>query len=510
MEIRDFLDTLWRRKWVIVFTFILTVVVAAVGSYIVTPTYTASALVRVASAPNPLTERADVQYAIRVMNTYAIIARSQPLLQSVINELELSLRPSQLDDLIDVRVLEETELIRITANHSDAETAAQIANSVANNLIAQTDASIAGGSSASAAIRAQMDQVQQEIAALQTEYNEILTTNPSNTTRIAEINRESVIKQQTYETLLAQYDQTRLLESLRVNSISLIEPAEAPSLPSSPRRTLNIALGALVGVLGGIGLVLLLSNMDKRIYTAAQVQHLVDLPVLAEIYKARKTQVKLPNMSPVQREAYRRLRVNIFSLQKDMPLKTVLVTSAEPDEGKSTIVSNLAMSVAQLGFRVLVVDCDMRRPMQHRIFDTSNNVGLSTVLEKKVSLSEAIQPTKIANLKILPSGPLPEDPTALLSSGYTADVMKELAAKFDIVLLDTPALLPVIDPVVLAPMVDGVIHVIRSGQSNSDNLASTVGQIEEVQGRTIGVVLNAIPERASSANHYTTATASAN
>lgn len=507
MEIRDFLDTLWRRKWVIVFTFILTVVVAAVGSYVVTPTYTASALVRVASAPNPLTERADVQYAIRVMNTYAIIARSQPLLESVITELQLPMRSAQLGELIDVRVLEETELIRITANNSDAETAAQIANTVANTLITQTDVSIAGGSSASAAIQAQMEQVQQEIADLQTEYNEILTNNPGNTTRIAEINRESVIKQQTFETLLAQYDQTRLLESLRVNSISLIEPADAPTSPSSPRRTLNIALGALVGVLGGIGLVLLLSNLDKRIYTAAQVQHLVELPVLSEIYKVRKSQVNLPNMSPIQREAYRRLRVNIFSLQKDMPLKTVLVTSAEPDEGKSTIVSNLAMSVSQLGFRVLVVDCDLRRPAQHRIFESSNNVGLSTVLEKKVSVSEAIQSTKIPNLKLLSSGPVPEDPTALLSSSYTADVMKELAAKFDIVLLDTPALLPVIDPVVLAPMADGVLHVVRCGQSNSDNLTSTVGQIEEVQGRTIGVVLNAIPERASSASHYTTAPA---
>jgi len=500
VELRDFIDTLWRRKWIIVATIIVAVSVAGVGSFLVTPIYTASALIRVSAAPNPLTERADVQYADRVMNTYTIMARSLPLMESIIAELGLNIRPTQLSSTIEVRVLEETELIRITVTNTSATEASDIANALANGLIAQTNESVTE-QGASEAIRAQMDQVQQELADLQTEYNRLLTEDPGNTTRIGEISRESVIKQQTYETLLAQYDQTRLRETMRVNAITLIEPATPPNSPSSPRRNLNIALGGILGLLGGVGLVLLLSNLDKRVYTASQIQSVAHLPILAEIYKSRHSELNLLNMPPVQREAYRRLRVNIFSLQKDMPLKTILVTSGETDEGKSTIVSNLAMSISQLGSKVLIVDCDLRRPSQHKIFNLPNEVGLSTVLEKKVSLSEAIQTSKIPNLKVLSSGPLPDDPTALLTSSYIKNVLEELAVKFDIVLLDTPALMPVIDSAVLAPLADGVIQIVRYGQSRGDAIANTLAQITEVQARPIGLVLNDTTRRAS--NYYT-------
>ncbi|MBZ0282927.1 MAG: polysaccharide biosynthesis tyrosine autokinase [Anaerolineae bacterium] len=500
MELRDFIDTLWRRKWIIVATIIVAVSVAGVGSFLVTPIYTASALIRVSAAPNPLIERADVQYVVRIMNTYTIMARSWPLLESVINELNLDVRPAQLSGTVEVQVLEETELIRITVTNTNPTEAANIANALANGLIAQTNASVTE-QGASEAVRAQMDQVQQELTDLQNEYNQLLIEDPGNTTRIAEISRESVIKQQTYETLLAQYDQTRLLETMRINAITLIEPATAPNSPSSPRRNLNILLGGVLGLMGGVGLVLLLNNLDKRVYTPSQIQSIVRLPILAEIYKSRHSELSLLNMPPIQREAYRRLRVNIFSLQKDMSLKTILVTSGETDEGKSTIVSNLAMSIAQLGLRVLIVDCDLRRPTQHKIFNLPNEIGLSTVLEKKVSLTEAIQSTNVQNLKVLTSGLLPDDPTALLTSSYMKNVLQELGPKFDIVLLDAPALMPVIDSAVLAPLADGVLQIVRCGQSRSDTIANTLAQIAEVQAHPIGLVLNDTPRRMS--NYYT-------
>lgn len=499
MEIREFVDALWRRKWIIVVTLIVAVVVATAGSFLATSIYTASALIRIASAPDPLTDRADVTYVDRLMNTYTIVARSYPLFESVIAELGLKLRPSQLSEMVEVKVIADTELIRITVNSPNASQAADIANGVANGLIAQTDATITGGGSASGAIKASMDQVQQELSDLQTEYNRILTESPGDTARIAEISRESVIKQQTYETLLAQYDQTRLSEMMRVNSITVIEPATTPSSPSSPRRNLNIMLGAVLGLLGGVGLVMLMNNIDKRVYTPIQVQNMFNLPILAEIYRSRQTELSLPNMPPTEREAYRRLRVNIFSLQKDIPLKTILVTSGETDEGKSTIVANLALSISQLGFRVLIVDCDMRRPSQHKIFELPNEIGLSTVLEKRVSLSEAVQQTRNPNLKILTSGVSPEDPSALLATPYTKSVLQELAPKFDLILLDTPAMIPVIDSAVLAPLADGVLQIVRCGQSRGDAIATTLAQITEVQARPLGLVLNDAPRRNS---HY--------
>jgi capsular exopolysaccharide synthesis family protein len=476
-------------------------VVAAVGSWLAQPIYTATAMIRVSAAPNPLADRADFQYTERIMNTYTIVARSTPVLERVIAELDLSMRANQLNDIIEVVAIEETELIRISVNHSDPGMAAAIANSLANALIANTDSNITGETSASEAIRAQMDQVQQELADMRAEYDRLLVESPGETAQIAELGRATIIKQQTYETLLAQYDETRLSEAMRVNSISLVEPALEPLQPTMPRKTLNVALGGVLGLLGGTGLALLLNNLDRRVYTPSQVQTVVDLPILAEIQTAPKSQIKLPNMTPAAREAYRRLRVNIFALQKDDALKIVMITSADAGEGKSTIVANLAMSIAQLGRSVLVIDCDMRKPRQHELFELPNSVGLSTVLQKKVSVSEALQSTTHHNLQVLTSGPIPNDPTELLTLSYMRDLLQELALKFDFVLLDTPAFIPVIDAAVLAPMADGVLQVIRSGQSREDAIQATHSQIAEMQARLIGVVMNDMPKVAASYYH---------
>jgi capsular exopolysaccharide synthesis family protein len=202
-------------------------------------------------------------------------------------------------------------------------------------------------------------------------------------------------------------------------------------------------------------------------------------------------------MPPVEREAYRRLRANVFSLQKDHQLKNLMITSPEDGEGKSTITYNLAVSIAQLGQSVLVIDCDMRRSSQHILFNVLNDVGLTTVLEKKVSLSDAIQETHIRSLEVLTSGPHVDDPTKLLGSAYMADLLLELAPKYDIILLDTPAVLPVVDTAMLAPVVDGVLIVARCGKTDRESILLVQSQIADLRAKPLGWILNDAPIRPS-------------
>ncbi len=490
MELGEFLNVLWRRKWLIAAVTIIAVGIAFVANLVIQPVYTANALIRVSSAPNPLSGRsADIDYIDRLMNTYVIIVGTQQLLAEVRDELGLNLTSARLREMVGVKAIDETELIQITVNNSNPKTAADVANAVARTLIEKTTA-LTESSSASAAILEQVTQAQQELNDLRAEYDKLVTEQPSEAARIAEMGREIAIKQQNYENLLLQYDEARLSESVQLNSVSLIETAAPPTSPTIPRKTLNLVLGGLLGLAGGIGLVLLLNNLDTRVYSLSQVKNLVNLPVLAELTHLPKGQIRFSNMSALGREGYQRLRSNIFAIQKEGAGKTLVVTSPENAEGKSTIVSNLGMAMAQLGRNVLIVDCDMRQPSQHTLFRLPNEIGLSTVLDRKTSLQEAIQKTDFPNLKILTSGPIPEDPTRLLSATYTADVVREMAGRYDVVILDTPAMLPVVDSTLLAPVVDGVLMVVRRGQSHRDAIAVAQTQLNEVQANLVGVVLN--------------------
>lgn len=490
MELSEFLNVLWRRKWLIAAVTAIAIGIAFAANLLIKPVYTANALIRVSSAPNPLSGRsADIDYIDRLMNTYVIIVGTQQLLAEVRDELGLNLSSARLREMVEVKAIDETELIQITVNNSDPQIAADVANAVALTLIQKTTA-LTESTSAAAAILEQVTQAQEELNNLRTEYDKLVTEQPNEAARIAEMGREIGIKQQNYENLLLQYDEARLNESVQLNSVSLIETAGVPTSPTIPRKTLNLALGGLLGLAGGVGLALLLNNLDTRVYSLSQVKNLVDLPVLSELAYLPKAEIRFPMMQPLGREGYQRLRSNIFALQKKGPLKTLVVTSPENAEGKSTIVSNLGMAMSQLGRNVLIVDCDMRQPSQHALFNLPNEIGLSTVLDKKTSLQEAVQKTEFPNLKILTSGPIPEDPTRLLSAGYTAEVIREMAGRYDVVILDTPAMLPVVDSTLLAPVADAVLMVVRRGKSHRDAIAVAHTQLTEVQAKLIGVVLN--------------------
>ncbi|ACV64777.1 capsular exopolysaccharide family [Desulfofarcimen acetoxidans DSM 771] len=193
--------------------------------------------------------------------------------------------------------------------------------------------------------------------------------------------------------------------------------------------------------------------------------------------------------SPIA-EAYRILRTNIQFSSLDKPIKSLLVTSAGPNEGKSLTVANLAVAFAQAGLKVLIIDCDMRKPTQHKIFELSNIKGLSNVLIGELSLMKGLLDVGIEGLKLLPTGPTPPNPSELLGSQRMKNFIAELYEVFDIILVDTPPVVPVTDAALMAANVDGVLLVVASGQAKIEMTLKAKELLLNVNARIIGTVLN--------------------
>jgi succinoglycan biosynthesis transport protein ExoP len=292
------------------------------------------------------------------------------------------------------------------------------------------------------------------------------------------------------EILVAQSEELYTGKRVR-DFVSVVEPAVSPLAPSKPRKELNIALGFMVGLAGGIGLAFLFENLDTTLYATEQIEEATELSILGKIPTGkRRRQITLFNGHSPQGEAFRRLRTHIFTLDHDAPLQTLLVTSAEPREGKSTIVANLALAIAQSGQKVIVVDADLRLPTLHKIFDLSNEIGLSSILRQEVTLDEAAQDSKIPGVQVLPSGPLPPNPAELLGSPQMTALIEQLAQQFDLVLLDTPSLLAVTDAAVLVPTVDGVVLVVGRAQARGEAVRAARQQLADVRARSVGIVVN--------------------
>jgi capsular exopolysaccharide synthesis family protein len=204
----------------------------------------------------------------------------------------------------------------------------------------------------------------------------------------------------------------------------------------------------------------------------------------------RRDQAALFNGTSLEGEAFRRLRTNLFTLNHDEPLKCLLITSAEPEEGKSTIAANLAFSMAQSGRKVIVVDGHLRLPTLHKIFGLTNRFGLSSVLEGRAMFEEAVQGSEVQGVDVLTSGPLPPNPAELLSSPQMSRLLRDLVSRYDQVLLDTPSFLAVTDAATVASKVDGVVLVVGRAQARQGSVRTASQQLADVHANCIGVVVN--------------------
>ncbi len=282
--------------------------------------------------------------------------------------------------------------------------------------------------------------------------------------------------------------QTMELAMPRV-AVSVKQVAEPPSYPVRPRVGLNLMLGGLVGLVVGLGLAFFIEYLDTSVKTMEDVENLLGLPVLAiipkNIHLLHKDQGDTPDA-----EAYRILRTNIEFNRKSPQANTISLVSGGPGEGKSTTIANLAFISAQGGYSTLVVDADLRRPVQHDIFELDNTVGLTNYLTTEMDLHEVIFPTTVENLSLLPSGILPSDAVGILNSQRMSDLIAELKQRYDIVFFDSPPMLGVSDASVLASEVDQTIIVVQHRRFPRAMLTRVKQAVIGVGGSVLGVVLN--------------------
>lgn len=353
-------------------------------------------------------------------------------------------------------------------------------------------------------------QLEEQIAivrsALQKNLKTAEATRDELTKRLAEINQ----KQLSSKNLSANYARSKnsyikeklLLDGVRTRAqtqtmelamprfaISVKEAAEPPTSPARPRVSLNLMLGALVGLVVGLGLAFFIEYLDTSVKTMEDVENLLGVPVLAIIPKNIRLLHREPGDTP-DAEAYRILRTNIEFNRKNPAANTISVVSGGPGEGKSTTIGNLAFISAQGGYSTLIVDADLRRPVQHEIFDVGNEVGLTNYLTTDVSIDDVIVPTGVENLSLLPSGTIPSDAVGILNSQRMSDLISELKLRYDTVLFDSPPVLGVSDASVLASEVDQTIIVVQHRRFPRAMLLRVKQAVLGVGGTVLGVVLN--------------------
>jgi len=338
-------------------------------------------------------------------------------------------------------------------------------------------------------------------ATLESVKNEAQETNRK-TIDLAVLKREVDTNRQLYADLLTRSKQTGLETELKTTNIRVVEKAERPKAPYIPNKTRSYQLGLVGGLLLGIGLALFFEHADNTFKTPDDIKEQLGLPFLGmvpdvDVKTAAAAKVSGPvvasrSSGSAVADAYRILRTNLIFTSADPTGRAILVTSANPGEGKTTTVANLAAALSLNGAKVLAVDADLRRPTLHQHFGLQKTPGLSDLIVGKAPASQAIQSTKIERLQVLPCGYVPPNPAELLGSPMMKQLLDALRQHYEWVLIDAPPILAMADAPVLASMVERVVLVIAAELGTRPSVARAVEQVGSVGARVVGVVLNKV------------------
>jgi polysaccharide chain length determinant protein (PEP-CTERM system associated) len=352
-----------------------------------------------------------------------------------------------------------------------------------------------------------------------------LNSLPEKSLKLARLERTAKVGENIFLMLKEKYEESKIKEAGQIGNVRIIDRALPPENPIKPKKKINLLLGALLGLGFGLGLAFFMERLDNSLKSIEDIETaglsiLGSIPLIknsknneskkeekdSEEYQIKRIASNLVThfepKSPIS-EAYRTFRTNLQFARLDTPLKTILVTSSGPGEGKSTTVANLAITMAQMGTNILLIDSDLRRPVLHSVFGLQKNPGLTNYLAGKIPLSEIIQPTLVENLSLITCGILPPNPSELLGSKKMRELLGELKEKFEIILLDSPPVIAVTDAAVLSTLLDGVVLVASSSSTSKEALARAINLLENVQSRILGGVLNKIKvESVYGSYHY--------
>lgn len=308
-----------------------------------------------------------------------------------------------------------------------------------------------------------------------------------------------------FDTLDKRIKEITVDEDAKAMNITVLEPAQITSRPVRNRRTQLLLISLLVGFMAGMGLAILVDRLDPRLHGIEQISHLTRLPVLGTVplmggkagFATRAQEVFLASGSAAA-EAYRAIRTSIYFSADNDKSRTMLITSPQPGEGKTTMATNLAITMAQAGQRTLIIDADLRHPMVARVFKLNNEKGLSLAMAGWMSYAEAIQSTPIAGLDVLPCGPKVLNPAELLNSQAFSDIIQTVLGKYDRVIIDSPPVVPVSDARIIAGQCAATLLVMRAGFSTHQAGEEALHLLNSVGARILGVAVNAahVPQQA--------------
>lgn len=357
------------------------------------------------------------------------------------------------------------------------------------------------------------------------DYSTKLESLPDKNVQLARLERNRKVDENLYMMMREKYEESRITQAGQIGKIRIIDTAIPPQSPISPKKKMNMVLGVFVGLGLGIGITFFREYMDTSVRRVEDIEALGftvigAIPSIEPVSfsdslematRGRRNRKHLRSRlrlvthlkpkSPVS-ESYRTLRTNIQFSESQQKIRSILVTSAGPGEGKSTTAANLAIAMSQQGTRTILIDTDLRRPVLHRIFELNRNLGVSNVLAGKNTLDEVIQKSTVQNMDILTCGILPPNPAEMLGSKQMEKLVRTLGERYDFCIFDSPPLIAVTDAAVLAKGMDGVLVVVKSGRTHREALSHGIDLLENVRARIMGILLNDVSRANTYGSYY--------
>jgi non-specific protein-tyrosine kinase len=548
--ITEYAGLLWRWAWLLILLAALAGGTAYYLSSRQTPVYEASTTISIDVAPTSQTVTATMlTTSEQLAESYAQEMVMQPVLDDVSRRLGLAAFP--LTATVQVQPITNTQLIKVVVQDTDPKRAALLANTLVQvfsdkvqadqasryadtkkSIQAQMAALDQNNQTATSAVTAMKQQIQETTNALTAVNDKIQldttklplaapeTIDADKNTRdqlqitlvqyqsqLAQLQTTQSQYQQSYNSLFQSYQSILLAEAQSSSGVIQQNPAIPPVSPVKPQPVRNALLAAVVGLMLAAGIVFLIEFLDDSLRDPEEITRKWGIPMLGMIVNfdsdnGSELITEIEPRSPVS-EAFRSIRTNLQFASVTSPLHTLLVTSPSPEDGKTTVVANLACVFAQVGRKVVVVDSDLRRPSLHKLFELPNRFGLTDqFIRPQEYLNGAVQPTEVKNLYLLSSGSLPPNPSELISSQRMVEIIQTLEAQYEVVFLDAPPSLVVTDANVLANHADGVILVIRPSTTKRAAIKHTIEQMAQVKANIIGVVLNGVNVKKSRYSYY--------
>ena len=505
MELKHYLSILRRWGWIMV----LCTALASVASY-----WFSSLQPRVYEGvsqylvgpvlDNPNVHESDLRASSAVGQTYVALATTRPILQSVIDKLKLNppVTVQSLAPNVTASWLDSTQVLTIRARAANEQVAADISNAIGDTLIERSPAG-------SRSIQAQRQQnaltqiakLQESIRSMEAEVDQLSSQVQQATDQISQralIVRLDERRAQLAAAQRALADQYTIVQSTSTNQIDVLQPAVPNPIPIAPEIVRNVLAALIAGLVLGLAAMLLFEYFTDVIYTPEELRKATGLPYLGGIARHKRLRgsdigqiVAHARPEMLAAESYRMLRTNLQLAGTDLHLPSLLITSPSRGDGKSNIASNLAVSLAQAGKRVILVDANLRRPRLAVLFGLSDDSGLSNLLDASGErpLPQPIGP--IPGLLVLPAGPQVMNSSEILGSQRMYRLIQEFKDQADVVIVDSPPLL-YSDALVLAPQLDGVLLVVNSGTTGRENTINAVESLRLVGAHLIGAVLNRV------------------